>query len=510
MANSLFAFPSIIGGKKEKEIFIYPGVLSYPMTNNTWLVRNTDVNWQVIRRIRLWYGLLYFRKQKAMEIYKLNEPSIYVWDSLERDTKENVIKLLVSELDISENKLRSFIQTLLDKNFISEVSKKPTHQVFRKKHKIYSKKRSLNLKLKDSIPISSANDWYAYKLLDYMRKTKVYFPFYYPKKVYFDITYRCNLSCTYCYVKNNDPEWVKRMAKQEMSLSEIKKALDTFAANHVDLVILIGGEPCVRKDLPEIIEHAHKIGIELNINTNGTIAPKKLFDTLKKYKQNMRVTLDGPTAEVNDELRGKGTYEKVIKNIKALQENGVPVDLNFVVTKQNVKHLPEMYRLSRKLKVNNFSLVPYTRISENQEEIKNTELTPLNDIYVRLFSILHYLRKRPKFHLQICEYFSVCSVDIKGQMHLCPHIPRINPFGHIFKDSFMQMWHGSKHSIVYDKDKKEAPCSTCVYVDYCQTGCPAELYAHEGTFTAGAKFCTKRKLFVPFDIFRKILYRKTK
>jgi MoaA/NifB/PqqE/SkfB family radical SAM enzyme len=84
-----------------------------------------------------------------------------------------------------------------------------------------------------------------------------------PVYVQFYITARCNLTCEQCNIiyANSDV--------RECSLDEINRIADNFVMMRVAIVLLTGGEPFARKDLPEIIYAFESRGIHVRMQTNG-------------------------------------------------------------------------------------------------------------------------------------------------------------------------------------------------------------------------------------------------
>lgn len=88
------------------------------------------------------------------------------------------------------------------------------------------------------------------------------------------VTRRCNIHCKFCYIRE--------FGKKDPSLREIKKRLDKIRELGCRLTVIMGGEPTLRKDLPEIAAYCDKKGILSYLVTNGTLLNKRLVDKLGK------------------------------------------------------------------------------------------------------------------------------------------------------------------------------------------------------------------------------------
>lgn len=146
---------------------------------------------------------------------------------------------------------------------------------------------------------------------------------------------KCNLNCRYCYAHGGDYD----CESQILTPNSAKKYLRALFADRytaVDVVMLFGGEPTIAPDtirtICEFFEQYSSLGIIekmpiFTMVTNGTLIDESLARTIKKYNIQVTVSVDGPP-EINDQLRvdktGNGTFAKIERGIKLLQEAGNP------------------------------------------------------------------------------------------------------------------------------------------------------------------------------------------
>ena len=83
-----------------------------------------------------------------------------------------------------------------------------------------------------------------------------------------------------------------------------------------------GGEPLLRKDLPEIIGYAKSTGMNVSLITSGYFLDDKIFDTLVRNGVRVSVSVDGPE-EINDAIRGKGAYAKAVSAMEKTSKAGL-------------------------------------------------------------------------------------------------------------------------------------------------------------------------------------------
>lgn len=157
--------------------------------------------------------------------------------------------------------------------------------------------------------------------------------------VVWNITRRCNLKCIHCYAHANETT-----SKDELSTEEGKKLIDDLAGFGVPVILFSGGEPLVRKDLPELASYAVEKGMRAVISTNGTLITDNVAKELKDIGLSyVGISLDG-TEKVNDRFRGvKGAFNSAINGIKSCKKAGIKVGLRFTVNNHNGNEIPAIF-----------------------------------------------------------------------------------------------------------------------------------------------------------------------
>ncbi len=156
----------------------------------------------------------------------------------------------------------------------------------------------------------------------------------FPLMVTMSLTDRCNFRCDYCELPH--------MERPEMSTADWHRAIDELADAGMMRVSLMGGEPLLRKDIGELIDHLKDRGVNVAMNTNGWLFPQRI-DVISKLDL-VCITLDGPR-EINDAQRHPGAYDKVLAAIDLAKSRGVQVITMTVMTKgglDTVDHVLEI------------------------------------------------------------------------------------------------------------------------------------------------------------------------
>lgn len=175
------------------------------------------------------------------------------------------------------------------------------------------------------------------------------------------ITKRCNQRCIMC------SGWTKRWPKkEELTLSEIDSILDQGRKLGLRHVTIFGGEPTLRKDLPDIIQIATNLGLRTELITNGYLMSRSLaFECVRKGLGEVLFSLDSPHANVHDEIRGvSGSYDRIIDAVRFIKEAKSAFNSNIVVIthtalqKRNFDTFPELLELVHKLGVDDVAFSP--------------------------------------------------------------------------------------------------------------------------------------------------------
>ncbi|MCM8798734.1 MAG: radical SAM protein [Candidatus Omnitrophica bacterium] len=166
-----------------------------------------------------------------------------------------------------------------------------------------------------------------------------------PVSAMLELTTRCNLKCQFCYVAERE--------KKDKDLPEEKifPIIDQLAeAGCLNLVIL-GGEPFMRRDFLKIYRYIAGKGIFIEIYSNGTLLNRRIIQGLKEYPFHLlRISLYGASPQTYKELCGNPRgYQRVIEGIKLAKKEGINLRLYTVLNKLNQQDALFMKKLARSL-----------------------------------------------------------------------------------------------------------------------------------------------------------------
>jgi len=169
------------------------------------------------------------------------------------------------------------------------------------------------------------------------------------RNIFFHILTACNLSCQHCYI-NKEQHGIDTLPKETIA-SWLKLFYDPQKSSNI---IFLGGEPTLHPELPFAIRSARELGYQsVTIDTNGFLH-HDLLNKIDPQDAVLSFSLDGPTPEVNDPLRGSGVYDICTKNITKAVKRGFESSLIYTVSAKNIAHLHKMPKLVKKLGVKHF------------------------------------------------------------------------------------------------------------------------------------------------------------
>lgn len=321
--------------------------------------------------------------------------------------------------------------------------------------------------------------------------------------VVWNITRRCNLKCVHCYAQADDREF-----SDELSTEQGRTLLDDLAQFGVPVILFSGGEPLVRKDLPELAAYAVKKGMRAVISTNGTLITPKVARNLKEIGLSyVGISLDGMQA-VNDRFRGvKGAFNSALEGIRNCQTAGIKVGLRFTINKFNVAEIPAIFDLLEDMDIPRvcfYHLVYAGRGSELvKDDLTHAETRKAVDLIIDRTRRLHengkpkevltvdnhadgpylYLRllkENPERAREVLELLKmnegnnsgrgIGCVSWNGDVH-ADQFWRHYSFGNIKERPFSEIWSDTSNPLMQRlKDKKQyvkGRCAGCRWLDIC-------------------------------------------
>jgi molybdenum cofactor biosynthesis enzyme MoaA len=154
-------------------------------------------------------------------------------------------------------------------------------------------------------------------------------------QVFMHLIDECNLHCAHCLYK---PELTFQIGRKSIPFDECVELMINFKSLGASKISFLGGEPTLHPKLPELIHEARIIGYDyVRIVTNGQFDVNLLNNTYIRELDEITFSIDGYTEEINDALRGSGSFNNIVKNINRAVELKMNVHITTCIHKELVK-----------------------------------------------------------------------------------------------------------------------------------------------------------------------------
>lgn len=335
--------------------------------------------------------------------------------------------------------------------------------------------------------------------------------------VYIDPTDRCNANCPYCYIPSKIRTQGTQMTREQLNtvLSRIQAC---FRRKKKPVVVFHAAEPLLVKDiLFRGIKKYHRKML-FGIQTNALLLDKVDVDFIKTYRIGIGISLDAPSAAINNRSRvsrkGEGNFKKAVQ---ALEWFSGYEGLNVICTvnKHNVHRLADHVEFLHKKKVPLVLLNPVRLTQKRSEQVKPGDKIFARNLIKAVNRAMELTRKTgrqivvgnfanvllaiisPAARRMMCD-ISPCgggrtflTVTADGSMVPCGEFIGIKEFsgGNIFRSSIEKAMNSRAFNKVRQRMvEKIAECDVCDFRHICGSPCPAEMHAR-GDMYQKAVFC---------------------
>jgi mycofactocin radical SAM maturase len=299
-----------------------------------------------------------------------------------------------------------------------------------------------------------------------------------------ELTYACNLECAHCLSSSG------RRDPRELTTAQCEAVIDELQRMQVFYVNIGGGEPTIRPDFWHLLEYAvaHQVGVKFS--TNGSrITPERARFLASTDYVDVQISLDGATAEVNDYVRGPGSFDTAISALANLRDAGFrDAKISVVCTRENIGQLDDFAALAETYG----ATLRLTRLrpSGRGADVWD-ELHPLPEQQRVLYDWLvahgdNVLTGDSFFHLaafgsalpglNMCGAGRVvCLIDPVGDVYACPFaIHEEFRAGNLLEGGgFQRVWQDSELFGDLRLPQSGGACSACQFYDTCRGGCMA-------------------------------------
>lgn len=235
--------------------------------------------------------------------------------------------------------------------------------------------------------------------------------------LYLLVTQNCNLRCKYClganesYINSNPMSF-------EILRKSIDRAIQSMLPNSSINFIFFGGEPLLNWELVKkavlyieknSLKNEKKISVKYNITSNFTHIPKDFIEFAQKYDISVLIDIDGD-CKIHNSMRpmrgGKPSYDKIISNIKKLENSNIHYEIRSTVTSENVGSISEISKIHKSLKGSACAFPTLTPV-DSEGTILDPEMYPDPKVY---FSEINKIIKNEDYSLS-----NICPSNVIAQ-----------------------------------------------------------------------------------------------
>lgn len=297
-----------------------------------------------------------------------------------------------------------------------------------------------------------------------------------------------------------------------MPREKVFKILEEAAELGVEHVHYTGGEPLLLKDIFDFLSYAKELGMEASIFTNLTLVDERTARRLHRLETGVYASIDGPKREIYESIRGRGTWNKMLKGMHALTKAGILPHINIAITELNWKYVRETVTFALALGAYSISIIPsmptgaafknrvYISTNHYKEALlQAAEIAEELKIPISVWCtpFLGAVVNSPYLYYGNCRRWDVIDITPSGRVVLCDVLNiEVAKIDSGLKNAYLEMI----NSPIYNKavyPKLKSPCTSCTLSSKCTGGCYARAYIKNGQLESPDPLCPKVASFKP-------------
>jgi PqqA peptide cyclase len=317
----------------------------------------------------------------------------------------------------------------------------------------------------------------------------------FPLAVLAEVTHRCPLQCPYCY----NPVALQR-GGEELTTGVWLRAIEEAAELGAMQIHFSGGEPTARGDLEALVERAHAVDLYTNLITAGVMLSESRFhDLVAAGLDHVQLSVQDSEPAGCDRISGyPSAYKRKMEFAALVRRAGLPLTLNVVVHRQNLRNLQSMISLAVELGARRLEVAHvqyYGWAYRNRAALMPTrdQLAQANDIVEaarqRLKGVLtidhvipDYYASRPKACMGGWGQ-RFLNISPSGKVLPCHAAESITglQFDTVLEKSLKEIWESSDAFMKYrGTDWMPEPCRSCERRELDWGGCRCQAFALTG------------------------------
>lgn len=333
-----------------------------------------------------------------------------------------------------------------------------------------------------------------------------------PALVTWNVTWRCDLRCAHCYL-----DAAGRAGVGELSTEEGSALIEDLARlSPGALLVLSGGEPLTRRDLPLLASHARARGLAVVVATNGSLLDdRRAAELAASGVLGVGLSLDSLDPSRHDRFRGvPGSWRRVVRALDAARGAGLAVQLQTTVTRENDDEIPAIadWAAARGVQAFGVFFLVCTGRAQRLSDVAPERYEELlrwiagtggrwRGMTLRARCAPHIRRIAAQMdgdHPLLAEDASAClaarayaRVTPDGDVTPCPYLPLTA--GNLRERPLSEIWRTAPLFASLRAGPRGGRCGGCEFSSLCG-GCRARAYATTGDVLGDDAWCLHRPL----------------
>ncbi len=307
----------------------------------------------------------------------------------------------------------------------------------------------------------------------------------FPSEIAFIITRKCGLECRYCFMGTSiEPE-------SYLDLDIWQKVVLEATNMGCHDVFISGGEPFLVPNLCEYIFIAARSGCNVGVSTKCRLSQ----DTINRLKSSglkkLQVSLDSPNKETNDFLTGReGTYNGILVTVHNAVLGKIPVECRTVITKYNIKEIPDILPLMDQIGVSQITFNHYAASCGRYDSLLIPELEDIEKLDAWMLHNssnyqvkVQYTYGRTRWIRQSAHYLALArpycgamrdAIVLRedGNIMFCNMLVNDDRFivGNVYQNGIAEIWNSDKTQALLGPDRalfEGTACQACGHFDKC-------------------------------------------
>lgn len=295
------------------------------------------------------------------------------------------------------------------------------------------------------------------------------------------LTYRCNNNCPHCYVGRKTPF-------PEMGIEKWKEVIKRLWDIGVPHITFTGGEPTLRKDLPQLVAYGEEIGMVTGVITNGRLLTEEMVERLvKSGLDHIQITIESFKKETHNKMVGANGWEETVSGIKNCLKTPLYVLTNTTIVRDNQHEIKGTIDFLRSLGLKRFACNSIIYAGRGRSVNTGIAEEKIGDIVKSIKSYADSLSMGFMWYTptRYCVFDPLltgvgpkqCSaakynIAVEPNGDIIPCQSYFESMGNILEDSWDGIWNSDVAKYLRNREYIEEKCKVCPDLNVCGDGCP--------------------------------------